>query len=180
MLVCSATLLVVSLLLPWFSGHIASRSVEFYGYHFPFVLSCTAVVGVTIGLGVWRSWIGRTRFVVWLSLAVSVATVFFAGFTLTLSLSLISLSRLVSIVGLGDVVGIRVRAGIPALLLSGMFGMAGSATILARWGFRSVAAVGFAPLGKPRSDDPLGSLPDENALDRGGSVPTVWDEEDGW
>ena len=71
MLVCSAALVVVSLLLPWFGGRVSFSFIQFYGFELGFVLFCTVVVAATIGLGVWCSWIGRARFVVWLSLAVS-------------------------------------------------------------------------------------------------------------
>lgn len=182
MLVCSAAVVVVSLLLPWFGGRVSFSFVQFYGFELGFVLFCTVVVGATIGLGVWCSWIGRARFVVWLSLAASVATVLFAGFILTLSSSL---SRVASVAGLSDVVGIRVRPGVPTLLMGGLLGMVGSVTVLALWRARSAAAAGSASLEEPRWDDDgddLQSLPDEDdfdyAFDR--ALPLLADDEDDW
>ncbi len=138
MLVCSAVVLVVSLLLPWFGGRVSISYIQYYGFEIGFVLFCTAIVVTCIGLGIWCSWVGRARFVLWLSLAASIVTVLFAGFILALSSTV---GRVASIAGFSDVVGVRVRPGLPTLLVGGLLGIVGSVTVLMRSGARSDSTV---------------------------------------
>ena len=183
MLVCSAAVLVVSLMLPWFGGRVSISYIQYYGFEIGFALFCTAIVVTSIGLGIWCSWIGRARSVLWLSLAASIVTVLFAGFTLVLSSTV---GRVASIAGLSDVVGVRVRPGLPTLLVGGLLGIAGSVTVLVRSGARSDStAVETAPVRESRWTTDSGNAHSQqhedeldSALDSASHLPTH--DEDYW
>ena len=61
MLVFSAVTMVVSLLLPWFSSRVSITYIQYYGFELGLPLFCTMIVVVSIGIGLWCSWIGRGR-----------------------------------------------------------------------------------------------------------------------
>ena len=133
----SAVLLAVSLLFPWFEGRVATGFVQYYGFELGFAVFCVIVLVTTVGLGLWSSWVRRAFFVVVLSLSASIITALFAGLALALSSTI---TRLVSIVGLSDIVGIRIRSGLTVLLVGALLGIAGSTMVIWRWAVSAVSS----------------------------------------
>ena len=55
----SGVLVLVSLLFPWFEGHISFSYVQYYGFELGLAVFCTVVLAVIVGFCVWCSWIRR-------------------------------------------------------------------------------------------------------------------------